>query len=211
VAALLTNLALVAEDEGDLEEAERLGEEGLARRRALDDRRAVSVSLTNMGMLATVRGELLVALDRFVEACALAQEVGDQWLTAVGYHNLGNTRRDLGDLPAAGESFAAALGAYDEREDRWSLAHLFEDVALWLLARGAEGDAEAVSLLAVAEGLREEIGAPRFPPTEAALAAALGVARERTSADVLERAAATGRTAALDLTVRRAALLLGSD
>ena len=58
VAALLTNLALVAEDEDDLDEAERLGQEGLARRRALDDQRAVSVSLTNMGMLATVRGDL---------------------------------------------------------------------------------------------------------------------------------------------------------
>ncbi|MBF4765508.1 AAA family ATPase [Nocardioides islandensis] len=211
VAALLTNLALVAEDEGDLEEAERLGEEGLARRRALDDRRAVSVSLTNMGMLAQARGDLALAVDRFVEAQALADEVGDPWVVAVGRHNLGNATRDLGDLDAAAGHFAAALGAYDERDDRWSLAHLFEDVALWLLARGPEGDAEAVSLLATAEQLREEIGAPRFPPTEAALAEALAPARERTPADVLDRAAATGRTAALDLTVRRAALLLGSD
>ncbi len=211
VAALLTNLALVAEDEGDLTEAERLGEEGLARRRALDDRRAVSVSLTNMGMLATVRGDLAAALDRFVEAQALAEEVGDPWLVAVGRHNLGNATRDLGDLDAAAGHFGAALGAYDERDDRWSLAHLFEDIALWMLARGPEGDAEAVSLLATAEQLREEIGAPRFPPTEAALAEALAPARERTPSDILDRAAATGRTAALDLTVLRSGLLLMSD
>jgi hypothetical protein len=101
------------------------------------------------------------------------------------------------------------MGAYVERDDLWSLAHLFEDVALWILASGPAGDAEAVSLLAASERLREEIGAPRFPPTEAALAEALAPARTRTPDDVLERATAAGRTADLDLTVRRASLLLG--
>ena len=205
VAALLTNLALVAEDEGDLDEAERLGQEGLVRRRALGDRRAVSVSQTNMGMLATVRGDLQQALERFVEAHALADEVGDRWLKAVGLHNLGNVTRDLGQLDDAAGHFLPVLDAYAENDDRWSLAHVFEDVAVWLLARGPAGDAEAVSLLAAAERLREEIGAPRFPPTEAALAEALAPAQTRTPADVLERAAASGRTADLDLTVRRAA------
>ena len=109
---------------------------------------------------------------------------------------------------AAGH-FAPALETYVERDDRWSLAHLFEDIALWLLARGPAGDAEAVSLLAAAESLRVEIGAPRFPPTEAAIAEALAPAEARTPADVLERAAADGRTADLDLAVRRAGLLLG--
>ena len=208
VAALLTNLALVAEDEGDLDEAERLGEVGLARRRALDDRRAVSVSLTNMGMLATVRGDQQLALDRFLEAQAIAEEVGDPWVVAVGRHNLGNVTRDLGDLDAAAGHFLPALDAYVERDDLWSLAHMFEDIAVWILARGPAGDAEAISLLAAAERLREEIGAPRFPPTEAALAEALAPAQTRTPADVLERANAAGRNADLDLTVRRAGLLL---
>ena len=147
------------------------------RRRALGDRRAVSVSQTNMGMLATVRGDLQQALERFVEAHALADEVGDRWLSAVGRHNLGNVTRDLGQLDEAAGHFLPALDAYAENDDRWSLAHVFEDVAVWLLARGAAGDAEAVSLLAAAERLREEIGAPRFPPTEAALAEALAPAR----------------------------------
>ncbi|WP_151083240.1 AAA family ATPase [Nocardioides cynanchi] len=208
VAAMLTNLALVAEDEDDLVEAERLGQEGLARRRALDDRRAVSVSLTNMGMLATVRGDLELALERFTEAQALAEEVGDRWLDAVGHHNLGNATRDLGDLDATPGHLRPALAAYAERDDRWSLAHLFEDVALWLLARGPEGDAVAVSLLASAESLRHEIGAPRFPPTEAALAAALEPARARTPADVLERAQISGSVADLTDSVHRANLAL---
>ena len=133
------------------------------------------------------------ALERFVEAHALADEVGDRWLTAVGLHNLGNVTRDLGQLDEAAGHFLPVLDAYAENDDRWSLAHVFEDVAVWLLARGPAGDAEAVSLLAAAERLREEIGAPRFPPTEAALAEALAPAQARTPADVLDRAAASGR------------------
>ncbi len=202
VAALLTNLALVAEDEDDLVEAERLGQEGLARRRKLGDRRAVSVSLTNMGMLAIVRKDLDLALERFIEAQSLAEEVGDPWVVAVGRHNLGNVTRDLADLDAAASHFAHALGAYVEREDRWSLAHLFEDVALWLLARGPEGDAAASTLLAAAVQVREAIGAPRFPPTEAALAEALAPARERTPSQDLDRAAAAGLEAPLADMVR---------
>jgi hypothetical protein len=162
-----------------------------------------------MGMLATVRGELEQARDRFLEAQVMAEEVGDPWVVAVGRHNLGNVTRDLGDLDAAAGHFAAAMGAYVERDDLWSLAHLFEDVAVWILTSGPSGDAEAVSLLAASERLREEIGAPRFPPTEAALAEALAPAQARTPDDVLDRAAAAGRTADLDLTVRRAGLLLG--
>jgi adenylate cyclase len=204
VAAMLTNLALVAEDEGDLEEAERLGREGLARRRALDDRRAVSVSLTNMGMLATVRGDLPLARERFLEAQSLAEEVGDPWVVAVGRHNLANVSRDLGDLGPAASDFRVALDAYVERDDRWSLAHVFEDIACWALASGGDGDADAVFLVAAAERLREEIGAPRFPPTEAALTEALVPARARTPRPLLDAAQAEGSAADLADAARRA-------
>ena len=207
-AALLTNLALVAEDEGDLEAAERLGEEGLSRRRRLADRRAVSVSLTNMGMLATARGDLELALERFAEAQILAEEVGDPWLVGVGHHNLGNATRDLGDLEAARGHFGPALATYVEHDDLWSLAHLFEDVAVWLLARGPADDADAVSLLAAAESLRAEIGAPRFPPTQEALTEALRPALERTTAPVLAAAQEAGGAADLGDVVARARILV---
>jgi tetratricopeptide (TPR) repeat protein len=208
VAAMLTNLALVAEDEGDLDEAERLGQEGLARRRALDDRRAVSVSLTNMGMLATARGDLPMARERFLEAQALAEEVGDPWVVAVGRHNLANVSRDLGDLASAAADFQVALDAYVERDDLWSVAHVLEDVAVWALARGAAYDGAAAYLLAAAARVREDIGAPRFPPTEAALSEALAPARERTGEEVLKNAETEGADADLASVVARSSALL---
>jgi predicted ATPase len=204
IAALLTNLALVAEDEGDLDAAERIGLDALARRRALGDRRAVSVSLMNMGMLATVRGELPLALERFTEALTLADEVGDPWLAAVGRHNVGNAARDTGDLASAAELLGHALAAYADYDDRWSLAHVLEDVALWLLARDGAHDHDAVALLAAAQAVREEIGAPRFPPTEAALEAALAPARARTPG--LDET--QGRAALVEDAVARAASVL---
>ena len=210
VAALLTNLALVAEDEDDLVAAERLGQEALARRRALDDHRAVSVSLTNMGMLATTRGDLPLALERFTEAQALAEEVGDPWMVAVGHHNLGNLTRDLGDRDASAAHLRGALGAYAERDDRWSIAHLLEDVALWVLAGSSTDDLAAVTLIAAALRVREEIGAPRFPPTEAALERATARTRSRASAEDLDGAAAAGRSADLDAVLARAGMLLGA-
>ncbi len=183
---MLTNLALVAEDEGDLEEAERLGQEGLARRRALDDRRAVSVSLTNMGMLATVRGDLRLARERFVEAQSLAEEVGDPWVVAVGRHNLANVSRDLGDLGSAAADFGSRWTATSSATTAGRWPTCSRTSPCWALARGADDDADAVFLLAAAERLRGEIGAPRFPPTEAALAESLAPARDRTPPDLLD-------------------------
>jgi class 3 adenylate cyclase/tetratricopeptide (TPR) repeat protein len=208
VAALLTNLALVAEDEGDLDEAERVGLDALGRRRGLGDTRAVSVSLMNMGMLATAREELDVAVERFAEALALAEEVGDPWLASVGRHNLGNAARDHGDLDAAQGHLLHALRAYADHNDRWSVAHALEDVAVWLVARDGDRDEDALVLMGAAEALREEIGAPRFPPTVAAIEMALVPARRRTPAERLDAAVADGRGLDQDAAVARAVVLL---
>jgi adenylate cyclase len=73
-----------------------------------------------------------------------------------------------------------------------------------MLIRGPDDDVEATWLLGAAEALRAEIGAPRFPPTEAALAEALAPARQRTSVEVLDRAAEAGSVADLTDSADRA-------
>jgi hypothetical protein len=155
-------------------------------------------------MLATVRADLPLARERFEEAQALAEEVGDPWVVAVGRHNLANVSRDLGDLTTAAADFRIALDAYLAHDDRWSVAHVLEDIAVWALADGPDADADAAYLLTAAERLREEIGAPRFPPTEAALDEALAPARVRTAATVLENAETDGAKAGLADVVERA-------
>ena len=169
----------------------------------------MSVSLTNMGMLATARGDLQQALERFVEAHALAEEVGDPWVVAVGRHNLGNVTRDLGDLDEAAGHFVPALDAYAEHDDRWSLAHVFEDVAVWLLARGPAGDAEAVSLLAAAERPARGDRRPALPAHRGRARRGPGARPRRARRPTCSSAPRpSGAPHDLDLTVRRAGLLL---
>ena len=55
VGALLSNLALVAENEGEYDEAERLGRQALAVRTEVRDLWGVAVSENNLGMLALLR------------------------------------------------------------------------------------------------------------------------------------------------------------
>ena len=74
--ALLSNLAVVAEYQGDYDEAGRLGEQALALRRELGDRWAIGVSQNNLGMLASLRGRPEEAKERFTESMALHTQVG---------------------------------------------------------------------------------------------------------------------------------------
>ena len=168
------------------------------------DLRAVSVSLTNMGMLATVRGELALARDRFVEAQALADEVGDPWLVAVGRHNLGNVTRDLGDLDAAAASLRARRSTRTPSTTtagRWPTSSRTSRSGCSPAGRPATP--RRSRCWPRPSGLREEIGAPRFPPTQAALDEALAPARGAHPGRVLERGGRAPAAAAdLDATVR---------
>ena len=131
-------------------------------------------------------------------------------MVAVGHHNLGNLTRDLGDLDASAEHLGRALGAYAERDDRWSMAHLFEDIALWVLAGGtAETTPKRSSLIAAAERLRAEIGAPRFPATEAVLARGAGAGPRPARRRGARAGGGGGRASArLDVVLARARRLL---
>ena len=213
-AALLTNLALVAEDEGDLDAAERLGEEGLSRRRRLADRRAVSVSLTNMGMLATARGDLRAGPRRASPRPRSWQRrsaTPGWWASATT--TSATPTRDLGDLEAARGHFGPALATYVEHDDLWSLAHLFEDVAVWLLARG-RGRRRRRGLVArgggvAAGGDRRAAGSPR--PQEALDEALRPALRAHAAAEVLDAARRLGGAADLGDVVARAVAFLSSD
>ncbi len=161
VGALLSNLAIVAEYEGDYAEAGSLGERALAVRRELGDRWAIGISQNNLGMLATLRGDPGEAKERFAESMALHREVGDTWMVALGHHNLGNAHRDLGEHAEAHATYLEALAAYRGFGDEWALAVLYEDAALLLAAAGELED--AWRLVGASDHLHERIGSPRTP------------------------------------------------
>jgi tetratricopeptide (TPR) repeat protein len=177
-AALLSNLAIVAEQEGDYPTARQLNEQALELRRAVNDRWALGVSHTNLGMICLLQQHPDTARGHFTEALALNLQVGDPWMAAISRHNLANAERDLGNLAAATDEYLLALAAYRGFDDRWALAILFEDVAPAAVAAGL---AETALLLAgAADALRDALGSPRSAVQSSALEDALAPAAAAT-------------------------------
>ena len=165
MAALLSNLGVVAEYRGDLRSVPRRTTSGRSRLRTqLDDRRGVAVSLTNLGTIAVLEHDYEAARTSFEESMRLNREVGDAWMVAISDNNLGNANRGLGDYEAAQRHYADSLRAYRDYDDKWALAFLLEDIGQ---LAGLRGDGElAFELVGAADTLREEIGTPRAPGLE---------------------------------------------
>ena len=111
MAALLSNLGIVAEYEGDYERSREHHERALELRTEIGDRWALGVSQTNLGMIASLQGRHEEARERFRESIRLGREVGDGWMVAIGLNNLGNAERELGAFDAARANYAASLRA----------------------------------------------------------------------------------------------------
>ena len=90
MAALLSNLAIIAEYEGDLDQARTLNVRALGLRLEVGNRWAIGVSQNNLGMIALLQADYADAVSRFTETMRLNREVGDQWMVAIAHNNLGN-------------------------------------------------------------------------------------------------------------------------
>ena len=99
--ALYSNLAIVAEYEGDYERSCAFHEEGLAlahRRRATP--RVSPISQMNLGVMLQRLGRMEEARARQEESLRLRREIGDPRMIALGEHNLGILTRTQGDYDA---------------------------------------------------------------------------------------------------------------
>jgi tetratricopeptide (TPR) repeat protein len=181
-AAILSNLAIVAEQEGDYETARSLNQQALALRNALGDRWALGVSHTNLGMICLLQEQPSAARDHFQEALRLNLEIGDPWMVAISRHNLANAERDLGANAAAAQHYGEALSAYRSFDDRWALAILLEDMTPFAVRQ--RQPRTALQLAGAADRLREQIGSPRSASQEAALGRALETAGAQLAAEL---------------------------
>jgi len=231
--------AALARATGDYAEAVRLGEECLAASRALDDHLGLAAAFNGLCITEAHRGEYEVALRHADASLEQARAAGSRPGEANSLNNRGTVLRCLGRLAESEEATLAALRGFREAGNRrsegaalnnlalvalrsgdlaraweWSL----ESLALYRALRFAEGQLDAIRVLAAvevargraADGLllhsvadreRDRLGTAALTVEEAALReSVLGAAGEALGegrSDVLARADRTGLDAVI--------------
>lgn len=164
-AIALGNLGIDVYDQGDYEYATTLYEQGLAIFRELGDRRSIALSLNFLGIAARQRGNHASAKALHDESLSVFRELGDRWGIAWAYMNLGKLAFARNDHASAFALFKESLVIQQEIGERLGVAETLE--GLGHVAFHLSGSKCAISVLAVAERLRSQIGAPRVPDERA--------------------------------------------
>ncbi|MBM2622042.1 tetratricopeptide repeat protein [Actinoplanes sp. LDG1-06] len=157
-ARALRAAAALARNSGDLVEARRLGEEGLATFRALDDAKGMIAALNNLLITAQAQEDYPASLEFGREALDLAERESDARMVAAASNNTAGTLRCMGRLDEAEELFARALTGFRALNDR-------------------RGEAAALSNLSTTDRRRGRYAPARFAMREAlAIYTELGIA-----------------------------------
>jgi predicted ATPase len=167
---------------GDLDEAERLGEECLATFRALDDPDGIPAALNGLGITAHARGDYeraLTYLRAGLHELRRAEELrrADAGMArAATLDNIGAALRCLGRLDEAADTLLAALATAREAGDRRSEGATLNDLSLVAFRAGDLGGADTWGRqsLAVYTGMRFAEGQLDALETLAAVEAAAG-------------------------------------
>jgi predicted ATPase/DNA-binding CsgD family transcriptional regulator len=127
--------------------------------------RATATALINFGACALYRGELALARERLEQALASARSASFQEGIAWALNELAIvTRRERRPAGEYAPMLRESLLIHQQLGDRWRLASVLEEIAGAVLVR--HDPMLAVEVLATAEAVREQLGAP-VPPVEA--------------------------------------------
>ncbi|MBU2665925.1 tetratricopeptide repeat protein [Actinoplanes bogorensis] len=182
--------ASLARSSGDLDEARRLGEQGLAAFRALGDRPGVIAALNNLLITAQGQADYPASLTFGYEALELAEADGNARMTAAALNNTAGTLRCLDRLDEAGPMFARALDAFRAINDARGTAAALSNLGIVArrLARAEASRAymiEALGIyteLAIPEGQLDAIeGLAQLAPPAEALTLLVVAERERSA------------------------------
>jgi predicted ATPase/Tfp pilus assembly protein PilF len=110
--------------QGDYPGARALGEESLAIRRQLGDRKGIAASLNNLGLVACDQGDYPAARALYEESLAIKRELGDRVGIANSLNNLGNVAYDQAELAFARALYEESLTIARELGDREGVARV---------------------------------------------------------------------------------------
>jgi eukaryotic-like serine/threonine-protein kinase len=119
-AAVLNNLGMVYETQGDLSTAEKMHREALAIFRRLDDKTRQAAALSNLANERQEQGDLRGAIKMYQDALQLARETGDTGSAAIAGYNVANLCELQGDLAGAKQGFEQSLAIWQKNGDQFS-------------------------------------------------------------------------------------------
>jgi predicted ATPase/DNA-binding CsgD family transcriptional regulator len=162
--------------------------------------RATATALINYGAGALYRGELALARERLGHALASARSVSFQEGIAWALNELAIvTRRERRPAGEYAPMLRESLLIHQQLGDRWRMASVLEEIAGAVLVR--HDPMVAAEVLAAAEVVREQLGAP-VPPVEAPdRDAALEQLARKLNAAKLGAARLAGRGRTLESTI----------
>ena len=126
----LSSAGILAESQGDYEQATALHEQALALRRQMGDQLGTTTSLTELGILARLHGDLDRATTLHEQALALRREMGDEQGMAGSLNELGLLALTRGDYVAAAPLLHQSLELCRKSGDATALSSVLESLGI---------------------------------------------------------------------------------
>jgi eukaryotic-like serine/threonine-protein kinase len=160
----LMNIALILQQQGDLEEARTMYEGSLAMARQAENKASQEMALVNLGGLMYELGDLENCRKTQQEAASLGREIGEQSILSYATVGLGDVLRQEGDLDGARKKYEESLASRDQLGEKETAAQSRVALALVSIEEGKLDEAERFAREAADEfraqkALADEAGA----------------------------------------------------
>ncbi|KAA3656006.1 MAG: tetratricopeptide repeat protein, partial [Chloroflexi bacterium] len=192
----INSVAVVLQAQGKLSEAIDMYHEGLTIQRETGDQIGLAQTLQNLGAAAIDQGDYAYAQQVSIESLALFRQLQLKWGIAYVSINLALALLRQGSLTQARHHIMEGVRLCREIESQDSVAECLEVLAG--IEQGVGNAPLAVQLLAKADLLRTEVGAPRQAGSEADYQQLTAVLREQMSFDMFTTYQQAGQTQPLE-------------
>ncbi|MGH9503158.1 MAG: tetratricopeptide repeat protein [Terriglobales bacterium] len=135
-AMMLTDLAGLYYEQGDLSRAESLWRQAIQEFRQIDNPDGVATALSNLGGVQLVEGNLGQAKALLEKSIPSYEDVEDKEGVALALNNLGDVSQQQGNLQAAETTYQQAKATAQEIDDKDAIAYVLTGLGDVFTARG---------------------------------------------------------------------------
>lgn len=151
----LNGAAALANNQGDLKQAEQLHTECLTLRRELGNPRGIAVSLNNLGLVLENQGNYRQAIDLYEESLGLFRALQNEYHISGSLTNLGNAYMLLGDFTRAADYQEESLKLHRRQGEEWGIALALVNLAQVMIY--LENYPRAIALCEESEKIHHEM------------------------------------------------------